>query len=98
MIMLDVMVKLLMCHMLGDYFFQTDFIAKSKGENLYHLFVHVVLYCVPFAAMYGINYKLYLLFLSHLAIDALKARYGKITYVQDQVVHYLVIILLYIVL
>ena len=96
--MLDTMVILIVCHLLGDYFFQTDFLAKTKGENLYHLFVHSVLYCVPFIGMFGIDYRAFLLFVSHLIIDTLKAKYGKITYTQDQVVHYLVVVLLYIAL
>ena len=39
---------LVICHLIGDYFLQSDFIAKTKGQNWYHLFVHCILYVVPF--------------------------------------------------
>ena len=31
---------LVFCHLVGDYVLQSDFIAKTKGSNWYHLFVH----------------------------------------------------------
>ena len=82
--------KLIMCHMFGDYVLQCDFIAQTKGSNWYHLIVHCILYCVPFAVVFGFTWQLYVVLLAHLIIDPLKARYGKITYTQDQVLHYIV--------
>ena len=35
-------VKMGMCHLLGDYFFQSEYIADTKGKNWYHLFIHCV--------------------------------------------------------
>lgn len=40
----ETLFKLVMCHLVGDYVLQIDFIAKTKGENWYHLLV----YCLPF--------------------------------------------------
>lgn len=82
---------LVMCHCIGDYVLQTDFLAKTKGSNLYHLFVHCVLYLVPFAIVFGVDWKLGILFVSHFIIDILKAKYQKIRYVTDQVLHYLIL-------
>lgn len=82
---------LVMCHCIGDYVLQTDFLAKTKGTNLYHLFVHCVLYLVPFAIIFGVDWKLGVLFISHFIIDILKAKYQKIRYVTDQVLHYLIL-------
>ena len=82
-------IKLVFCHLIGDYVLQIDFIAKSKGSNLYHMFVHCALYCVPFAILYGVDWKLYVIFISHIVVDLLKARYMKISYIQDQVLHYI---------
>ena len=73
-------VKMGMCHLLGDYFFQSEYIADTKGKNWYHLFIHCVLYSFPFV--------------SHFIIDSLKARYNKITYGQDQCLHYIVLVLI----
>lgn len=86
-------IKLIFCHLIGDYVLQNDFIANSKGSNFYHMFVHCVLYCVPFACVYGIDFKLFEIFVSHIVVDLLKARYKKITYAQDQTLHYLACIL-----
>ena len=34
--------KILACHMVGDYVFQIDYIAKTKGDNWWHLLSHCV--------------------------------------------------------
>ena len=85
-----IIINLIICHLIGDYVLQTSFIAESKGQNWYHLFVHCVLYAVPFYICFGITWQLALIFLSHMIIDPLKARYKKINYVQDQILHYLI--------
>lgn len=40
-------VLIVLCHLIGDYVLQCDFIAQTKGKNWYHLFVHCALYCIP---------------------------------------------------
>lgn len=80
---------LIACHMIGDYLFQNNFIASTKGSNWYHLLVHCILYAVPFYLMFGWCWQLALITILHFPIDALKARYGKTSYVQDQVLHYI---------
>ena len=85
--MMKMFILFVMCHMLGDYVLQTDFIAKTKGQNWYHLFVHCVLYCVPFAIVFGIDYPLCFIFIVHIITDVLKARYNKISYAIDQIIH-----------
>lgn len=79
---------IILCHLIGDYVLQCDFIAQTKGNNWYHLFVHCALYCVPFLIVFGFVWQLPLIFITHLVIDSLKARYKTITYTQDQVLHY----------
>lgn len=85
--MAETIILFVMCHMVGDYLFQTDFIAKTKGENWYHMIVHCVLYCVPFALAFGLTWQLPVIGLMHYTVDACKARYGVITYAQDQIIH-----------
>ena len=80
---------LIICHLLGDYVLQTDFLAKTKGENWYHLVVHCLLYCVPFYIVFGWCWQLGFVLIAHLVIDPLKARWKKISYRTDQVLHYL---------
>ena len=84
-------IHLILCHLVGDYVLQCDFIAKTKGSNLYHLFVHCALYCLPFILLYGIDWKIGILFASHIIIDVLKARFNKISYIIDQILHYIVL-------
>lgn len=91
--MIEKIVLLVICHMIGDYVLQNDFIASTKGKNWYHLFVHCVLYVVPFYVCFGFVWQLAVMFISHLIIDPLKARYSKINYCQDQALHYLVSLL-----
>ena len=88
--MIEIIIKLIFCHMVGDYVLQGDFIAQTKGTNWYHLLVHCILYCLPFYIVFGLDWKLLLIFISHIIIDSLKARYKKINYVHDQVLHFLV--------
>ena len=91
--MTERIIQLLLCHLIGDYVLQIDFIAKTKGQNLYHLFVHCALYCVPFYVCFGMDMKLLALFISHFIIDLFKARYNKINYVTDQIIHYLILLI-----
>ena len=66
--------KLFACHMLGDYALQSNFLAKTKGENWWHMVVHCALYTVPFAIVFGFDWRIFWLLLSHALIDAMKAR------------------------
>lgn len=89
--------KLVACHMLGDYALQPDFLARTKGENWWHLLAHCVLYVVPFTVVFGVDQRICWLLVSHALIDALKARWHVIGYAQDQTAHILVMIALYMV-
>lgn len=77
-----------MCHLIGDYVLQIDYIAKTKGENWYHLFVHCALYVLPFYLCFGLDYKIVILFVAHVIVDVAKARYKIISYWEDQCLHY----------
>lgn len=83
------------CHVIGDYILQQDFIAKTKGNNWYHLFIHCVLYILPFRAVFGVDWRLAVLFITHFIVDALKARYKKVDYFTDQIIHYGTAFILY---
>jgi hypothetical protein len=89
---LETILKLIFCHLVGDYVLQSEFLAKTKGENWYHLFIHCVLYCLPFYICFGLCEPLALIFLWHIFVDALKARYKRIGYVQDQILHYIALV------
>lgn len=78
---------LLVCHFVGDYVLQTDFIAQTKGKNWWHLFVHSTLYLLPFYLCFGASDALIATWFIHFVTDACKARYGIIGYVEDQAIH-----------
>lgn len=88
------LVWLVLCHLIGDYVLQSDFIASTKGKNWYHLIVHCALYCVPFVVVFGPTWHIPVLFVSHIIVDNAKARYGMLTYTLDQVCHYIVLLYL----
>ena len=85
---------LVLSHYIGDYFLQTRYLADNKGKDDYVLFVHCVLYIVPFVFIFGVSWHLIPLFLIHIVVDRIKARHKKITLWQDQAIH-LVTMLIY---
>ena len=89
---LEKILLLVFCHLIGDYVLQIDFIAKTKGINFYHLLVHCLLYIVPFSIVFGMGWQLWIVFAIHIAADTLKARYRKIKYSTDQILHYVVLL------
>lgn len=91
------MCELILCHLIGDYVLQTDRIADTKSTNMYHLFVHCALYCVPFYFLFGVSWQLTFIFIAHVIVDLLKARYKKINYKTDQILHYVVLMILWLV-
>lgn len=89
---MNTIITLIFCHLLGDYVLQNDFLAKTKGFNWYHMIVHCFLYCFPFYIFFGLDWKLLFIFITHMTADTLKARYHKINYVEDQLIHYIVLL------
>ena len=87
--------KVIICHIVGDYLLQTDYMAREKGKDWYVLFVHCVCYCVPFIYIFGLDFKIIILFLTHMMIDALKARYIKFGIYADQILHYQIALMIY---
>ena len=85
--------KLILCHLVGDHVLQLDHIAKSKGNNLYHLLVHCLLYTLPFYIMFGYDWRLLIIFLAHAIVDLLKAKYKKISYKTDQLIHFVTLLI-----
>lgn len=89
---------LLMCHFLGDYALQNDFIAKTKGKNLWHMTAHCFLYALPFYLCFGFDARLVSVMITHFITDLLKARWKLINYPSDQIYHLMQIFFAYFVL
>ena len=82
--------NIIMCHLIGDYVLQCDFIVKNKTKLNKMKVVPYLLYCVPFYIVFGFTWQLPIVFIVHVVTDALKARWNKITYTQDQIIHYVI--------
>lgn len=89
--MLEKIVQLIFCHLLGDYFLQTENLSKRKSEDWYHMFIHCALYSLPFYICFGFVWQLAVIFVSHMIVDSLKAVYHITNKTQDQVIHYLIL-------
>lgn len=95
--------QLLFAHCLGDYLFQTNYLASNKGKDNYLLFVHGVLYTLAIYLVFGTTISslgYWLILLTHIPVDYIKARgitpekYGDSgALIIDQLIHYLVLII-----
>lgn len=88
--MLEKIVTIILCHLIGDYVLQSNYLATNKGRDWYLLLVHSALYCIPFIFAFGMNISVFIMFICHVIIDSLKARYDKIGIWEDQIMHYVV--------
>ena len=86
---IETIIYIILCHCLGDYFFQTEYLAINKGSDNYLLFVHCVTYCTPFIIKFGLSWKIYFIFIVHFFTDLYKAKYDLISIFTDQIIHYL---------
>jgi hypothetical protein len=86
-------------HLLGDFAFQSEWMAMNKGKsweiNLYHAAVYTATICVV-AAIGGVTLSvlaLAILLVSHFCIDPFKARWNLIRSIWiDQLLHFIVLI------
>ena len=86
--MIELIFKILFCHFLGDYVLQTDFLAKTKHENTWHLIAHCFLYTVPFYFVLGWSPIIVFMPIHHYLTDLMKCR-KTISYPSDQISHLL---------
>lgn len=90
---MEKLLELIFCHFIGDYFLQTDYLAANKGQDFYIMLAHCILYCAPFYLLFGCVYQLAYIFLVHLIVDTLKARYKMFGLATDQLLHLLAMLL-----
>lgn len=91
--MFEKILHLLVCHALGDFWLQSAYLTEMKATRFYHLGIHSLLYTTPFLVLFPLSYQHMVVFLAHFATDALKARYGRLTFNQDQILHYLTLLI-----
>lgn len=104
--MIKVIVLMLICHFIGDYYLQSNKIANRKAKSYHYTLIHCLYYLIPFVFVEIVLFKgnliglfyLFLLTLSHAVTDLcklsiLKKKPGKkVSYVLDQLCHYFFIV------
>lgn len=88
--------ELLFCHLIGDYVLQTNYISDAKKKNWWHLIVHCILYTLPFYVCFALSWHLGVIFVAHIIIDAVKARYELINEGVDQMLHIALLLIYFI--
>lgn len=88
---------LFICHLIGDYVLQCDYLAKQKAVSWYHMIAHCTLYVSPFCWLLGGKYIVFL-WLSHFIIDVGKARYYLYNELYDQFLHILMLEIIFLIM
>ena len=86
---------LVACHFVGDFPFQGDWLGINKGKSWELMFYHCAIYAGTFVifAHAGLLFAS-ILFISHMIIDPLKARWHFIKHIWiDQLLHVAVIVI-----
>jgi len=83
----------LACHFLGDFAFQSAWMSANKGKSWEVNFYHAATYTAAFVLFASATpTAIVVIFLSHIIIDPLKARYNLIKPIWvDQALHFIVI-------
>ena len=103
---IELTIVILFAHMFGDYFLQTDYLAKNKAKDNYILLAHSVLYSLGIGMVFGIfgitltSIDLALISAIHYPIDYLKVRGitpklmgDKNALILDQAIHYITLLI-----
>jgi hypothetical protein len=69
---ITVVVMLLISHLVGDFFLQSDWMALNKSKRSDALFLHAVVYSLCFVG-FGVNFYL-ITWLTHMITDAITSR------------------------
>lgn len=56
-------------HLIGDYLFQNDYLAREKTKKHIPALIHVLLYSIPFYFLLGISWSLFFITATHFFID-----------------------------
>lgn len=102
---------LLIFHVFGDFYLQSDNLTSKKEKHIGFLLLHVLLYTLPFLSLFFFSkvkvmtlFMVLLIFVSHFIFDLLKLKIKNINnkkvlfFVIDQALHIIVISVVYFVL
>jgi hypothetical protein len=93
--MVDVLMLLIACHFIADFPFQGDWLGVNKGKSWELMFYHCAIYAGTFLIFAHASLLFAaVLFISHIIIDPMKARWKFIKHIWvDQILHIIVIII-----
>lgn len=91
--MLNYFFILVACHFIADFPFQGDWLGCNKGKSWELMAYHCFIYSATFLLFAKVSLLFAaILFVSHMIIDPLKARYKVVKQIwQDQLLHMIVI-------
>lgn len=58
-----------LCHLIGDYWLQNDWMASNKKRKWLPAIIHGIFYTLPFIFLTSSIYKLLIICISHIIID-----------------------------
>jgi hypothetical protein len=92
--MLNTFLTLVACHFLADFPFQSDWLASNKGKSWELMIYHCLIYTATFILFAKVSLAFAaILFITHMIIDPLKARYHVVKQIwQDQLLHMVVLV------
>lgn len=105
MINYEILLKLLIAHLIGDFVFQTSGWIKKKRENklkTFHFYIHCILHgLLAYILVYNLNlfWIPLVILITHFAIDVVKIYFfgrNKYWFYIDQILHITVILILWI--
>lgn len=59
----------LLAHLVGDYIFQTEWMANNKRKKLLVAFLHASTYILPFLLLTSSTFALFVMWVTHALID-----------------------------
>lgn len=104
----ELIVLLFLAHTLADFYFQTESMAENKEKNFNYVILHSFIYgivnllIIKFIFTEFDNIYIWIIFISHFAIDSSKFILKKCDYIKkhenyvfiiDQIIHFIVIII-----
>lgn len=94
---MNLILSLVAAHFIGDFAFQSSWMSEKKGESWEINFYHSATYTATFVLLPTgfMWWQLAIILISHIVIDAMKARWRLIKSVwMDQVLHFIVLVFL----
>lgn len=81
-------IELVAAHITGEYIIQRNIAAYmeatciQKESSFLGLLIQTIAYCIPFNILFGMDYRLAAIAVTHIIVNTLKTRYKKICHLE----------------